>query len=74
MELYQYLFKKKIKQQDFKKIARCKSINISKIVLKKTSPSLLTAVAFIKATDGLVKYEELLSEQDEKTARELGIL
>ncbi len=64
MELDYYLWRNKISQNAFAKKLHISLSTLSQVVCRKNSPSLLTAVKIVKATNGVVTYEDLLRTRD----------
>jgi transcriptional regulator with XRE-family HTH domain len=62
MELYMWLWKRRIHGRDFaKKIGICEQ-TVSNLANRQQSPSLLTATKIHEATGGEVSYDDLLDE------------
>lgn len=64
MDLSYYLWKNKISQVKFSKQIGLSKTNLSGLVTKKNSPSLVTAIKIHRETDGQVSYSEMLRPLD----------
>ena len=66
MKLDRYLWENKISQKEFSKLIGISLRCLWLIVHQQSTPSLLNAMRIVKATDGQVTYEDLLSEIDKE--------
>ena len=64
MNLREYLFKKKIKHEDFAKKVGVARSTLHRIMIGKSDPSLSLAIKIVNATKGQVTYEEIATPED----------
>ena len=64
MNLREYLFKKKIKHEDFAKKVGINRSTLHRIMSGISDPSLSLATKIVKATKGQVSYEEIVGDED----------
>lgn len=67
MDLDEYLWRLKMRQEDFGEIVGLSQRSVSLIVNRKVTPCLEMAIAIVEATDGEVSYRELLKKPKAKT-------
>ena len=64
MELGYYLFKNRIKIKDFAFRVGVVPYHMTKIIQKRVTPSLVTALKIHEETDGEVSFREMVREKD----------
>jgi DNA-binding XRE family transcriptional regulator len=64
MNLREYLFKKKIKHEDFAKKLGIARSTLHRVMTGDSDPSLSLATKIVKETKGQVSYEEIVTPED----------
>ena len=70
MDLEEYLWRKEMSILEFSKKISATYANLHKIVKKKRSPSMVTALKIVAESEGKVNFIDLISESD---CKKLGV-
>mgnify|MGYP001602932077 CR=1 FL=1 len=74
MDLYQWLWKNRVKKGEFAKKLGISPQSLSTLIYKKYSPALRVATGINKLSNGEVTMEDMLTDNDRKELQELGLL